>query len=231
MANRPRPARPRKIKRRPEEASSTTSSIFFGESRNPLPMSPESLLELLTAIQQGATTPREGLARLAHMPYEDLEFAKIDHHRALRTGLPEMIYAAGKTEEQLVEIFDRMAKGGENILATRVSPAAAAAVRARLPAVTYHAVARVLSLRPQERPLRPGTLAIVCAGTSDLPVAEEAAVTAELLANKVARFYDVGVAGVPPLLPPPAELAPGSPPVFFAGVGGGPPPAAAGLVR
>ena len=114
-------------------------------------MSPETLLKLLTELQQGKATPQEVMDRLAHMPYEDLEFAKIDHQRALRTGMPEVIYGAGKTDEQVAEIFDRMAKTGSNVLATRVSSSAAEAVRARIPAVSHHAVARTLVLRQQNQ--------------------------------------------------------------------------------
>src|SRR5271155_6033423 len=104
-------------------------------------MTPEALHELFVALQKGATTPDEALKRLTHFPYEDIAFAKIDHHRALRTGMPEVIYAAGKTDEQVVEIFERMAKQGGNVLATRVSPSAARAVCGRIPSTIHHAVA------------------------------------------------------------------------------------------
>ena len=96
-------------------------------------MTPEALLDFLKAVRQGTVTPQEGVERLAHLPYEDLEFAKIDHHRPLRTGMPEVIYAAGKTDAQVGEIFARMADHGGNVLATRVAPGAAEAVRARFP--------------------------------------------------------------------------------------------------
>ncbi len=109
-------------------------------------MSPETLHDLFAALQKGTVTPHEAVERLIHLPYEDITFAKIDHHRPLRTGLPEVIYAAGKTEEQVVEIFDRMAQKGGNVLATRVPPAVAEAVRTRVPAATYHEIARALFL-------------------------------------------------------------------------------------
>jgi NCAIR mutase (PurE)-related protein len=194
-------------------------------------MNPETLFELLTALQQGATTPREALDRLAHMPYEDLEFAKIDHHRAPRTGMPEVIYAAGKTDGQVVEIFERMALKGGNVLATRVPPSAAQAVGARIPTAVYHAVARTLVLRQQDRPAQPGLLAVICAGTSDLPVAEEAAVTAEAMGNTVVRLYDVGVAGLHRLLAQRKVLAEARAIIACAGMEGALPTVVAGLVR
>lgn len=194
-------------------------------------MNPKVLLELLTSLQQGKTTPAEVLERLAHMPYEDLEFAKIDHHRALRTGMPEVIYGAGKSDVQVAEIFERMAETGSNVLATRVSPSAAEAVRVRFPAVTHHAVARTLVLRQEDRPPRPGPLAIICAGTSDLSVAEEAAITAEAMGNTVVRLYDVGVAGLHRLLAQRKALTEARAIIACAGMEGALPTVVAGLVR
>jgi pyridinium-3,5-biscarboxylic acid mononucleotide synthase len=194
-------------------------------------MNPEALLELLMALHRGKTTPQEVMDRLAHMPYEDLEFAKIDHHRELRTGMPEVIYGAGKSDAQVAEIFERMARMGSNVIATRVSPSAAEAVLARIPAVTHHAVARMLVLRQQDRPPRPGPLAVICAGTSDLPVAEEAAITAEAMGNKVVRLYDVGVAGLHRLLAQRQVLSEARAIIACAGMEGALPTVVAGLVR
>ena len=194
-------------------------------------MAPEKLLELLTALQQGRTTAEDVLARLTHLPYEDLDFAKIDHHRTLRTGMPEVIYAAGKTDAQVFEIFARMAAAGGNVLATRVSPAAAEAVRNKFPAAEHHALARTLTLRQVNHPPRPGTLAILCAGTSDLPVAEEAAVTAELMGNTIAKVHDVGVAGLHRLLAQRELLAKARAIIVCAGMEGALPTVVAGLVR
>jgi NCAIR mutase (PurE)-related protein len=194
-------------------------------------MNRDLLLELLTAIQQGKTTPEEGMNRLARLPFEDLAFAKVDHHRALRTGRPEVIYAAGKTNEQLVGIFEAMAQHGSNVLATRATPEAAAAVCARLPEAVYHPVARAITLRRQApRPL-PGKIAVLCAGTSDLPVAEEAAVTAELLGAQVVRIHDVGVAGLHRLLAQHVELTEAAVIIACAGMEGALPSVVAGLVR
>lgn len=192
---------------------------------------PDDLLKLLTAIRKGSITPRQGLERLAHLPYEDMDFAKIDHHRTLRTGLPETIYAAGKTDAQVAEIFERMAQKGGPVLATRATPSAAALTRERVPAAVYHPVARTIALRQGKRSTRPGTLAVVCAGTSDLPVAEEAAVTAEFLGNRVVRIHDIGVAGLHRLLAQRRTLAQARAIIVCAGMEGALPTAVAGLVR
>lgn len=193
-------------------------------------MTPASLLALLSQIKAGTLTPEEGVNRLSTLPYEDLGFAKIDHHRALRTGLPEVIYGAGKTDEQVVEIFERMAQKGGNVLATRVNASAAAAVLIRQPKAIHHEIARTISLRQQEQPVLSETIAILCAGTSDLPVAEEVAVTAELLGHQVARFYDVGVAGIHRLLVHREALLEARVIIACAGMEGALPSVVAGLV-
>jgi NCAIR mutase (PurE)-related protein len=194
-------------------------------------MNAETLLQLLNEIQAGRLTPQEGAERLTHLPYEDLEFAKIDHHRALRTGLPEVIYAEGKTDQQVLEIFCRMAKEGGNVLATRAAPSAARAVCALLPEARHHEIARAISLRQHDQPVSLGTIAVLCAGTSDLPVAEEAAVTAELLGHQIARIYDVGVAGLHRLLTQGPALMAARVIIACAGMEGALPSVVAGLVR
>jgi len=194
-------------------------------------MDPEKLRELLASLQQGRTTTEEAVKRLSHLPYEDIDFAKIDHHRPLRTGMPEVIYAAGKTDAQVLEIFARMVAAGGNVLATRVSPSAAEAVRGKFPKAVHHAIARTLVLKQVELAPRPGTLAILCAGTSDLPVAEEAAVTAELMGNSIARIYDVGVAGLHRLLAQREALTQARALIVCAGMEGALPTVVAGLVR
>jgi NCAIR mutase (PurE)-related protein len=193
-------------------------------------MTPASLLELLARIRDGALSPEEGAAQLSKLPYEDVGFAKIDHHRALRTGMPEVIYGAGKTDEQVVEIFHRMALRGGNVLATRVAESAAAAVLRMHPEALHHAVSRTISLRQQAQPALPGTIAVLCAGTSDLPVAEEARVTAELLGHNVAPFYDVGVAGLHRLLAHLPALGEARVIIACAGMEGALPSVVAGLV-
>src|SRR5580693_2123616 len=110
-------------------------------------MDREKLMEILDSLLKGHSTSNEVVDRLAHLPYEDIDFAKIDHHRPLRTGMPEVIYAAGKTDAQVLEIFARMAAAGGNVLATRVSPSAAEGVRAKFPASVHNAIARTLVLK------------------------------------------------------------------------------------
>ena len=162
-------------------------------------MTGEHILAMLQSVRDGELRPEEAMERLAKLPYEETGFAKIDHHRSLRIGLPEVIYAAGKTPGQVGEIFFRMAAMGGDVLATRADEAAFAAVKALVPEAQYHAVARIIALRQGEREVT-GSLAVLCAGTSDLPVAEEAAVTADAMGAEVQRIYDVGVAGLHRLL-------------------------------
>ena len=193
-------------------------------------MNPANLLKLLEDIQGGRVSPQQGMDRLAHLPYEDLDFAKIDHHRTLRTGMPEVIYAAGKTDAQVEEIFLRMAEAGGDVLATRASRSAAQAVCARLPNACHHETARAITLRQHAPPSLRQRVALLCAGTSDLPVAEEAAVTAELLGHEVHRIYDVGVAGLHRLLAHREALAEARVIIACAGMEGALPTVVAGLV-
>ena len=192
-------------------------------------MNADEVLQLLERIQAGALTPAEGVQKLASFPYEDLEFAKIDHHRELRTGLPEVIFASGKTEEQVLKIFASMVRSGNNVLATRVTPAMGHAVCAAHASAKYSEVARTISLR-QKPGEQLGGLTLVSAGTSDLPVAEEAAETAGLLGIEVQRIYDVGVAGLHRLLAHRAELAAADLIIVCAGMEGALPSVVAGLV-
>jgi NCAIR mutase (PurE)-related protein len=163
----------------------------------------ETLLSLLRAYKSGEANETELADRLTSLPFEDLGFAKIDHHRSLRSGMPEAIYAEGKTPEQVAAIFARLAITGVPVLATRASAEHAAAVRATTPAAQYHSLARCITLAAEEQVSRHeerGHIMVVCAGTSDLPVAEEAALTAELFGAQVTRVTDVGVAGLHRLL-------------------------------
>ena len=161
----------------------------------------EALLQLLKAYKSGETTEAELADRLSVLPFEDLGFAKIDHHRALRSGMPEAVHAESKTPEQVAAIFARLAASGVPVLATRASVEHAVAVQATTPAAQYHPLSRCISLPgTSPRPENTGRIAVVCAGTSDLPVAEEAALTAELYGAQVTRITDVGVAGIHRLL-------------------------------
>jgi len=156
----------------------------------------EALLELLAGVQHGEITTEAALKQLAKLPFEDAGFAKIDHHRPLRLGLPEVIFAAGKTPAQVAEIFLRMANSGSDVMATRADAAAFRAVRKVVPAARYHVEARIIILRQGKNVAEYGPVAVICAGTSDLPVAEEAVVTAEIMGNEVVLVQDVGVAGI-----------------------------------
>jgi NCAIR mutase (PurE)-related protein len=200
-------------------------------------MNKSSLLALLAEVQRGNVTPEAATARLADLPFaeqavEDLGHTRIDHHRALRTGLPEVIYAAGKTPEQVAEIFTRMAAASTAVLATRATPEAAAAVQAIIPGATYNALARTLTLAPADRcSLIPDPcICVLCAGTSDLPVAEEAAITAEHFGVRVNRLYDVGVAGLHRLLSVRDQLAEADCIIVCAGMEGALPSVVGGLV-
>ena len=193
-------------------------------------MNADAVLQLLAQVRAGTVTPDAAAQRLATLPYEDLGFAKVDHHRSLRTGMPEVIYAAGKTDDQVVSIFGRIAASGANVLATRVAPSAAAAVLAANPAAQHHAVARTVSLRQQDAPAHGGNVTVLCAGTSDLPVAEEAAVTARFLGHEVTAIADVGVAGLHRLLAHHARLIEADVLIVCAGMEGALPSVVAGLV-
>jgi len=160
----------------------------------------EALLELLRKLEAGKIAPEEAADRLASLPFEDLGFAKVDHHRSLRSGMPEVILASGKTPSQVAIIFAELAASGVNVLATRASQEHYNAVRETVPAAEFHNLARCITLLQSKPEDVTGHIAVVCAGTSDLPVAEEAAITAELFGAHVTRITDVGVAGMHRLL-------------------------------
>jgi hypothetical protein len=193
-------------------------------------MTRETLLQLLEGVQRGETSPADALGRLAKLPYEDTGFAKIDHHRNLRLGLPEVIYAAGKSPEQVGEIFARMAEAGGSVIATRASEDAFSAVSKLAPSAKYHPQARIIGLAASSPAPPCGRIAVVCAGTSDLPVAEEAAVTAEYLGLEVDRVVDVGVAGLHRILAQTDILARARAVIVCAGMEGALPSVVGGLV-
>jgi NCAIR mutase (PurE)-related protein len=189
------------------------------------------LRELLVGVKQGALSEEEALDRLRTLPYEDLGFARIDTHRSLRTGYPETVYCAGKTPGQVAAIVERLAAQHAIVLATRASAEHAIATRDILPDAIYHPVARAITVGLETLgPGRPG-IAVVSAGTSDLPVAEEAALTATIFGHQVVRIDDVGVAGLHRLLGTLPELAAARVLVVVAGMEGALPSVVAGLVR
>lgn len=195
-------------------------------------MTPERVRLLLAEVAEGTTTPAEAERRLAWSPAEDVGFATIDHHRALRQGFPEVIFGEGKDPEHLAAIAERIAARGDGVLATRVSDAAAALLRERLPGVELSPLGRTAWLPPREPVARRtrGTVLVVTAGTSDLPVAEEAAVTAAAFGNPVERVTDVGVAGLHRVLSAGETLRRAAVVIVVAGMEGALPSVVGGLV-
>jgi len=193
------------------------------------------LERLLEEVRAGDTPVGDALDRvqrsLRQAPFEDLGFARLDTHRALRQGFPEVVLGSGKTPAQIAAIAERIVARGESLLVTRATPEAHAAVLAKVPAATYNEVARTVTLRQHDIEPGRGTVLVVCAGTSDLPVAEEAVVTAELMGNVVERLYDVGVAGIHRLLHEQARLDAARVIIVVAGMEGALPSVVAGLVR
>ncbi len=186
---------------------------------------------LLNEVRSGSATVAEALERLRILPFEDLGFAKVDHHRALRTGMPEVIFAESKTPAQVATIFAHMARAGGNVLATRASREVYEAVRAAESPAEFHETARAITLRQTEPEKGTGTIGVVCAGTSDLPVAEEAAVTARLMGNTVELVADVGVAGIHRLLAAQHTLKSARVLIVCAGMEGALPTVVGGLVH
>jgi NCAIR mutase (PurE)-related protein len=159
-------------------------------------MNQKELQKILENVRAGEISVSDALEVLKHFPYTDLGFARIDHHREVRTGYPEIVYCAGKTIEQVKEIFRVMAEKESNVFGTRADNSMFEAVRDLIPETVYYKEARIISIRRKEPEVPKTTIAVITAGTSDIPVAEEAAVTAELLGNKVVRIFDAGVAGI-----------------------------------
>ena len=158
-------------------------------------MTTDTIRELLERLVGGQLTTEEVLGKIQKHTFEDLGFAKVDHHRRIRNGYPEVIYGEGKTPTQVGEIFACLAANNPNVLCTRASAAAAEAVRSRVPEARYHEHCRLVELRRDPAELV-GCVAVAAAGTSDLPVAEEAAISLEVFGSRVERLYDVGVAGI-----------------------------------
>jgi NCAIR mutase (PurE)-related protein len=193
-------------------------------------MDPRSLQELLARVKEGSVTPAEAAERLATLPYEDLGFAKVDHHRALRRGFPETVFGAGKTPEQVVAIVERITARGQRVLVTRTTADVHRRVAEVRPEARFHEAARCITVEMVPAPSLPGSVAICAAGTSDLPVAEEAAVTAAFHGAGVERIYDVGVAGLHRLLDRTEAIRRADVVVVAAGMEGALPSVVAGLV-
>lgn len=202
-------------------------------------MDVDRLETVLQRVRGGELSVSDALEALRLLPFEDLGFAKIDHHRALRTGFPEVVYCPGKTPEHVVAILERVTERCSKALATRASPEIVQAVLQRFPDATFHEQARILvapgavvaSARAETRSAAVGPVMVLSAGTADLPVAEEAAVTAQEMGSPVERLYDVGVAGIHRLLSFHDQLIAASAVVVVAGMDGALPSVVGGLVE
>jgi pyridinium-3,5-biscarboxylic acid mononucleotide synthase len=194
-------------------------------------MHPEELKELLTAVSSGACDVDAALARLRSLPFEDAGVAMIDHHRTLRQGLPEVVYGEGKTAEQLVTIVGRMIQHGGNVLSTRLSAEKGKVLESAYPQGSYDPLSRTFVV--EQQPIVEngrGTVMVICAGTSDLPVAKEAAITARLFGNRVDELSDVGVAGIHRLFAHSERLRSAAVIIVVAGMEGALPSVVGGLV-
>jgi NCAIR mutase (PurE)-related protein len=189
------------------------------------------LSEILEKVHSHKLTPQKALELLGDYPYRDLGFAKVDHQREVLKGCPEIIYGLGKTPEQIVRIGREIIRKGSNLLITKVDPQVYAKIKARLPKCRYDASARIMSYRQKALAPGKGRIAVVTAGTSDIPVAEEAAVTAEMLGNETDRIYDVGVAGLHRLLGQFERIREARVIIVVAGMEGALPSVVAGLVK
>jgi NCAIR mutase (PurE)-related protein len=186
--------------------------------------------QLLEKFRAGGVSRDEVLKAFQTAPSADIGFATVDTHRALRKGFPEVIFGAGKTPEQVLKIAGKLLDHDQNVLATRITPEHARVVKRKFRKAVHHEVARCLTIERKPLPKRPGFIAVVCAGTSDLPVAEEAAVTAEIMGNTVERVNDVGVAGVHRLFSRLDTIKQANVVIVVAGMEGALPSVVAGLI-
>lgn len=193
-------------------------------------MNSASLTSLFKEVYDRKISPDDAVARLRHLPFEDLGFAKVDHHRVLRQGMPEVIFSQGKTPAQVAKIFSRLAEHEGNVLATRATEEQYKAVVAQAPKAEYRSLARAITLQRDRKRYGRGVIAVISAGTSDIPVAEEAVVTAELMGNRVQHLYDVGVAGIHRLFAHRSVLAEARVIIVCAGMEGALPSVVGGLV-
>lgn len=194
-------------------------------------MDSQRLHELLEQVRRGRVDVSQAVARLRHLPFEDLGFAKVDHHRTLRQGFPEVILGQGKTAREIAGIVRALRRRGTNVLVTRVDAEKMARLRKLVTGLKYHAEARVVTwIGKSVKITGKGTILVVCAGTSDIPVAEEAVITATLMGNRVEKLFDVGVAGIHRLLENRARLEAATALIVVAGMEGALPSVVAGLI-
>ncbi|MCA9425273.1 MAG: nickel pincer cofactor biosynthesis protein LarB [Candidatus Omnitrophica bacterium] len=193
-------------------------------------MDRERLVKALEEVRNGTLDIDAALQLLKGFPFEDLDFARIDHHRSIRTGFPEVIFAGGKTIEQTVAIFGKLAERSDRVLATRVAPDCAEALLKEQPEATYFPLSLCVTLDRRVEETRTGNILVVCAGTSDLAVAEEAAITADLMGGAVHRINDAGVAGIHRILSEGEALSKARVVIVAAGMEGALPSVVGGLV-
>jgi pyridinium-3,5-biscarboxylic acid mononucleotide synthase len=193
-------------------------------------MNRERIKQLLEDARAGRVSIDEATEQLARLPYEDLEFARVDHHRALRQGFPEVIFGQGKTVEQITQIAERILAYHSNLLVSRTTEEVFLAIAKLDAAAEFHREARMVSVRRDRTERGAGMIAVISAGTSDIPVAEEAAVTATAMGNRVARIFDVGVAGIHRLFGARAEFESARVVIVVAGMEGALPSVVGGLV-
>jgi pyridinium-3,5-biscarboxylic acid mononucleotide synthase len=194
-------------------------------------MDSEGVVKLLTEVRRGKVSVSQAVARLRHLPFEDLGFAKVDHHRALRQGFPEVIMGQGKEPKEIAAIVRALRRRKANVLVTRLSAEKMALVKKLVSGLKYHAMAHAVTW--VGKPIKitgKGTVLVVCAGTSDIPVAEEAALTAAMMGNRVEKLFDVGVAGIHRLLGNRQRLYAASVVIVIAGMEGALPSVVAGLI-
>ncbi len=194
-------------------------------------MNRESLEKILAEVHANQMSPEAALSKLENLPYEDLSFARIDHHRSLRGSLPEAIFCENKTPDQVLAIVNSIRQSGTTVLGTRLSEEVFTSIREKLPKeAKYDKVSRTLVLKENQEKDLVGNISILCAGTSDIPVAEEAAITAETFNNKVERIYDVGVAGIHRLFDQLEKIKESKVIIVIAGMDGALPSVVGGLV-
>jgi NCAIR mutase (PurE)-related protein len=194
-------------------------------------MDSERLVELLEQVRQNKVSVSRAVAQLRHLPYEDLGFAKVDHHRAIRQGFPEVILGQGKDQKEIAAIVRALRRHKSNILVTRLTPEKMARVKSIVTGLTYHSAARAATWIARPITTRgKGVVLVVCAGTSDIAVAEEAALTATMMGNTVERLFDVGVAGIHRILENRRKLDNAAVLIVVAGMEGALPSVIAGLI-
>jgi len=189
------------------------------------------LEDVLNKVHHGKLSPKEALHILKDYPYQDLIFAKIDHHRELRKGFPEIIYGPGKTDDQILKIAQEIINKGSNLLITKVGPEVFKKLKKKIPKAHYNSLAKAIYLK-QKKPIQGGgKIVIITAGTSDIPIAEEAVVTCDVLGNKIEKIYDIGVAGLHRLFGEYEKINKAKVIITVAGMEGALPSVIAGIVK